>query len=526
MKKRLLLGAMLMGAFAMNAQIADGSEAPEITGQQILEINGTDVVYGDNISLQAYLDAGKTVIVDMSAAWCAPCWGFHNSHTLEKLYTAYGPEGSDELRVIFIEADPSTNVLELDGQSLPPLNGMQERGPSQGDWLAGTNYPVINNDTAADAYGLEGFPSVYTIVPSGTQGTLGAVYNLERGSIGDMVAAINASRAEADLPPMVGLDYYGKMDAQDIRYCAADGAITGYVSSTNGHAISSAQVQLKKDGEVLATTDFTDLAIGGYATGAINFTGFDLDPAADYQMELLKVNDNDPLTLETAADFTSAEFKLFPSASTEGQGNITVTITTDEYPAEMGFYIIKYAAPGADAQVAWAKTFPNNNATYKEKTFTYVVPADKIPAGDCYGIVLQDAYGDGWVYNTNGSATPTAPYGITVTDADGTVLFENDGDFGQMVWQDATFTTDGTAANEEFAASTFAVYPNPSTGIFSFSTEETIDVTVVDITGKTVHTAKGIENGGSINLSALQSGMYIAKINGASGERVEKLIIK
>jgi hypothetical protein len=355
-------------------------------------------------------------------------------------------------------------------------------------------------------------------------GELGTVTELNRNTLGKMVADINAARDEAGFDPMVGIDYYGKIQAQDIRYCDAEGVITGYVTSTYGHAISTAQVQLKKDGEVLATTDFTNLTIGGYDTGAINFTGFDLDPAADYQMELLKVNDNDPLTLETAADFTSAEFNLFPSASTEAQGNITVTINTDEYPSEMGFYIIKYAAPGTDALIAWGKTFPNNSATYKEKTLTFVVPAASIPTGDCYGIVLVDQFGDGWTYNTAG--TPAAPYGVTVTDADGTVLFENDGDFGQQFWQDATFTTDGTAANEEFAASTFAVYPNPSTGIFNFSTEETIDVTVVDITGKTVHTAKGIENGGSINLSALQSGMYIAKINGASGERVEKLIIK
>jgi hypothetical protein len=41
-----------------------------------------------------------------------------------------------------------------------------------------------------------------------------------------------------------------------------------------------------------------------------------------------------------------------------------------------------------------------------------------------------------------------------------------------------------------------------------------------------VFNAKGINNGDAVNLGSLQSGMYIAKINGASSERTEKIVIK
>ena len=497
---------MLMGALAANAQIANGSDAPQIAGTNL-------VAPFEEISIQTYLDQGKTVIIDISATWCSPCWGFHNSHTLEDLYAAYGPEGSDELRVIFIEGDSTTPVAEMDGHQAGEVT--PPGGPSQGNWLEGTPFPMINHDTAANLYDIAGFPTLFIITPNAA-GQLGTATELDRDNLGAMVAAINEARG-AD---MVGVDGWGKVVAAPVRSCDAALPVTAFVQGY-GHDVTSVEVQLKKDGEVLTTETFNGLDIQAFAYGEVTFTDVVADGTADYQAVLTKVNGLDALTTEPEF-LTSEEYTVLPDAAADAQGSVTVTIHTDEFPKEMKFYIIKYDEAGT-ALVAWSKSFPSNTATYKEQTFTYVVPDANILAGDCYGIVLQDSYGDGWITNTSGE---DVPHGVTVTDANGTVLFENDGNFGQQFWQDATFTTDLTAGNEEFASSTFAVYPNPSTGIFNFSTEETVDVTVVDITGKTVHTAKGIENGGSINLSTLQSGMYIAKINGASGERIEKLIIK
>lgn len=48
----------------------------------------------------------------------------------------------------------------------------------------------------------------------------------------------------------------------------------------------------------------------------------------------------------------------------------------------------------------------------------------------------------------------------------------------------------------------------------------------MDLTGKVVFTAAEINDGGTINLSTLSSGMYVAKVSGASFEKVEKLVIK
>ena len=513
MKKTLLLGTLLFAALAANAQtpIQNGADAPQIIGNRITSIVGDEVTYGEEISLQAYLDAGKTVIIDMSAAWCGPCWSFHQSHTLEKLYAAYGPEGSDELRVIFIEADPSTNVLELGGQSLPPENGMGERGPSQGDWLAGSPYPIINNDDASDAYGLEAFPSLYIITPNAS-GELGTVTNLDWDEMGAMLSDIN----DAIGTDLVGIDHLGKITAAQKRLCDATAPVTA-VFEGYGHAVTSFEAQLKKDGEVVATQTFT-ANLDAFEPYEAIFNQ-DAETGAVYQAILTKVNDAPALTTIEGLT-TTDEYTVTPGASVESSNNVSITINTDDKPAEMTAYIIFYDETDGGAYYVWKSPTYANTASNKEKTFTYY--PDAFPANVCYGVYLIDNGGNGWVHNGTGD---DVPHGITIKSGD-TVLFTHDGNFQTEVMQDAVFRTDGTLATDKFEDSKFAVYPNPSTGIFTFLTEEAIDVTVIDITGKTVHTAKAINNGGSIDLSALQTGMYIAKIKGDSGERIEKLLIK
>jgi len=64
MKKLLLSVAVLLGAASANAQLADGTPAPNFTAT---DLNGVSHTLTD------YLNAGKTVIIDISATWCGPC---------------------------------------------------------------------------------------------------------------------------------------------------------------------------------------------------------------------------------------------------------------------------------------------------------------------------------------------------------------------------------------------------------------------------------------------------------------------
>ena len=144
MKKITLFFALVLLSFQSNAQIANGSVAPDFT---VTDINGV------SHTLSTYLAAGKTVLMDVSATWCPPCWHFHNTKALEDLTIAYGPEGSDEVIVLFIEGDPTTTAADLNGTGTN----------TQGNWVAGTNYPIIDGSNVGSLYQITYFPTVFRI---------------------------------------------------------------------------------------------------------------------------------------------------------------------------------------------------------------------------------------------------------------------------------------------------------------------------------------------------------------------------
>lgn len=109
-------------------------------------------------NLFTYLEQDKVVIIDVSTTWCPPCWSLHQSHALNKIYEKYGPDGTDQVRVLFYEGDATTTLADLQGSGSNTL----------GDWLTGVLYPVANESPLSldlNKYAPEGFPTVYVIKP-------------------------------------------------------------------------------------------------------------------------------------------------------------------------------------------------------------------------------------------------------------------------------------------------------------------------------------------------------------------------
>ena len=131
------------------AQIPDGSIAPDFTG---VDING------ESHNLYDLLNAGKHVYIDVSATWCGPCWNYHNSHAFRDLWETHGPPGTDEAFVMFIEGDGATNTACLYGPS-----GCV--GGTQGDWVSGTPYPIIDDASIAGLYQIAYYPTIFYICP-------------------------------------------------------------------------------------------------------------------------------------------------------------------------------------------------------------------------------------------------------------------------------------------------------------------------------------------------------------------------
>lgn len=149
MRKFLTIIASCLIINAINAQLPNGSIAPDFTL--------TDI-YGKTHNLYSYLNDGKTVYLDFFATWCPPCWSHHQSGSLEDLYQSYGPNGTDEIMVIMIEGDTRTNVNCISGSSGCNNN-------TQGDWTAGTNFPIADNASVRQLYQVGYYPTIYGICP-------------------------------------------------------------------------------------------------------------------------------------------------------------------------------------------------------------------------------------------------------------------------------------------------------------------------------------------------------------------------
>ena len=81
-------------------------------------------------------------------------------------------------------------------------------------------------------------------------------------------------------------------------------------------------------------------------------------------------------------------------------------------------------------------------------------------------------------------------------------------------------------ATENFVVQKTTVFPNPTTGIIKINTENSVNVMIVDVLGKTVYAANNITKNSSIDLSNLQKGIYFARIEGDNATITEKIMLK
>lgn len=90
----------------------------------------------------------------------------------------------------------------------------------------------------------------------------------------------------------------------------------------------------------------------------------------------------------------------------------------------------------------------------------------------------------------------------------------------------SVYTSDPLSINDDLTQKNIKLYPNPTDNFVNFSNEENLTVIITDLSGKIVLNAKYDIGTSQIDLSHLQSGMYLAKFIGESFEQTEKIIKK
>ena len=486
MKHIYMLFAVLTISSTALAQLPSGSIAPDFTA--------TDI-NGEEWNLYDLLDEGNTVILDFSATWCGPCWNYALGGTLEDMYSTFGPEGTGDLYVFYLESDDSTTDADLNGTGTA----------TTGDWVSITNFPIIDNaSNIFDSYSNTYYPTIYTVCPDGTP----------NATTGEM----EYSLVESGQTTFEGHVAAAFMDCSNsITGAAPLMAYNGETSSCGG-AEWMASTSVSNLGSDDVTAMIFAVELNGVAQSDVTWAG------------VLSNGGNETVDLGTYSEIGTFDFSLMSVngadwnaegsaaivGSTEATSYVQVRITTDNWPEETGWMI-------TDANGTYVDGVATGDLAGQNDTeFSWDVALD---LNECYVFTMTDSYGDGlyasqWGDYVDGVASIVSMDGMDEVS----VLLDYNGasgvEFAELVA--GMEVTSVTGITENDLTSSVNVFPNPFSDntTLSFSAAEAGQATVVvyNLIGEKViemnlgNIAAGTQSL-QLNFSSLEAGIYLVNLN-------------
>jgi thiol-disulfide isomerase/thioredoxin len=470
--------ALSLGLSAL-AQLPNGSTAPDFT---------TTDIDGNEWNLYSLLDEGKTVILDFSATWCGPCWNYAQSGVLEDLYSTFGPNGTDDIMIFYLESDDTTTAADLNG------TGTQ----TTGNWVSITNFPIIDNaSNIFDSYSNTYYPTVYTVCPDYTLVESG------QGTFDQHISAAFAPCANSVNGAAPLMTYNGETSS-----CGGDEWLASTeVENIGSEAISSMTFSVELNGTAQPDVVWTqNIASGG--SEVIELGSY--SEVGTLDVTLLEVNSGDWDAHQTANIVSSVETHT----------NIQVRILLDNWPEETGWEITNSTGGLVASEAIGA--YANQSG--------YVITDVSLDINECYVFTMFDSYGDGlyasqWGDYADGYAHVVSMDGHNSIDW---VLSYNGAsgvEFSELV-VGMEAKTNSVGISENDLISSVNVYPNPFNGNtnLSFTTPKSGDATVVvyNLIGERVvdmnlgSIAAGTQNV-QLDFTTLNAGIYLLSVT-AAGE--------
>ena len=507
----LILSALLFITTESFAQLPDGSIAPDFT---------TTDVNGNEHRLYDYLDNGYTVILDISATWCGPCWNYHIGGTFEEIWEAHGPAGepgvssntTDDVMILWFEGDVGTALSELENSDF-------------GNWLAPEGnevfFPMSNDDNIASLYQLPYWPVIYTICPNRTlvesgQLTAAAHYNgisnCPTETEGTNAAILNIN---TDILP-------------DGCGASASGNFSVVVQNMGTENLTSFTVEVSSNGQSIATEDFSG-NLNLFETTTVNFGNITVDgETIDVEITSSDDNDNDN-TLTHSVNFSTVQSSQMVTVNllTDNYGNETYMQITDENNNVIWFEGNEAVAGnvGTGQLAPEDATNPLGNNQVYEWDVT-------LPSTGCFKFEITDYYGDGLAASTNTNGGVDGDWSIE--DNNGVIIaqqtvqnFENEDD---SYFENTEAGTSSIGENEKVS---FSIYPNPvntnATIEVNLSENSNVRLDIVNVLGEVAlsesHRMNSGNNSININVSQLTSGIYFAHLTVNGETKTTKITV-
>lgn len=264
--------------------------------------------------------------------------------------------------------------------------------------------------------------------------------------------------------------------------------------------VISPVIKIQNMGSADLTSLDIEYSVNGGDVETYTWTG-NLGPLQTEEIELpeitfdLQAVNTLSVTIEDDQNNSNNTEEIIFNEAIQGSGMLTLTVQTDNWGNECTWNIRN----SQGAIVANGGPYGNNQ--------TYTIPLSL--EADCYTFNLLDSYGDGG-----------GP--VNIVDENGTVIFSTGGNYGSGVSKN--FSTDGALSTQDQQIASIAMYPNPSNGSLTISTQMPLDIAIYDVSGKRVFIQNGVTSETTMDVSALKSGVYFVKMKGDNLEQVQRLV--
>jgi PKD repeat protein len=480
--------------------------------------------------LQIYLDAGKYVVVDVSCAWCSPCWSLHQSGVFEELDSIYGPTGTDELVVLWVEIESSNTLAQITGTV--GTTGDSYADNTQGDWTNGGEFPIpiIDDASVNNSFSelYEGYvPTVYLVCPSGAAKV---ITDEAWDGAAAVYATISGCPTSGDAPEA---DFTGSLNAflnSDITFTDASFSIDEitawnwtFESGTPATATGeSATAQWAAAGTYDVTLNVTNASGSNSVTKSVVI----IDPSNvdDYHVTFEECIVGTTFATDFAPyNWTSLDNDGGSVYSDFSEWGLSGASTFAVYSHSLADYhvsatgdkcgiCVSSAATNDDWFISPLLTLGSGSslsldvvtglAQYPETYSIQVSTTDNLPASftDISGAKVAPSSWTTETFDLSAYDNQSVYVAINYIGTDAFYFMIDNIDVNTLV------------SSELEGIPEFAVYPNPSNGIITISNAANANVKIVNNIGQVIFSKNNVSENEMIDLSEFGSGSYIMNV--------------